>query len=276
VESKSIPIGRQIVGLGWFLYLVATCLVLGTAMAISAYAPALLISLGIPKFRAVSDAILQRTVAFMLRAQPWLRFDGSALTRAFAALGGVDSGRRPGLLLVSNHRSHLDTFLLLGRIPGVHVLAKRGLFAVPFLGLVMWTSRQIPVRRRSLKSFVEAMDEIGVRLAAGEIVHVFPEMTRASAGSNGVAPFNPGPFLVAMRLGVPILPLAMTGTSDVWPKGSFSLRAGRPVRAFALAPIRPADFSRFESAKDLAEYCRLEIESVYRNETNPVPREATA
>jgi len=256
---------ESIFGLGWFFYLVLSCLILGFGMGLSCYCAALLISLAFPSFRRVSDRILQWTVAFMLSVQPWLRFDGKELSRAYLNLSASTSAPgQPGILLISNHRSHLDTFLLLGRISGVRVLAKRGLFAVPFLGLVMWTSRQIPIRRKSLKSFVEAMDEIGERLAAGETVHVFPEMTRANADFDGVADFNPGPFLTAMKIGAPILPLAMLGTSETWPKGSFALRRGANVNVKALAPIRAEDYSRFLGAKELAEFCRTGIESAYR------------
>lgn len=269
MESKSIPIGERIVGFGWFFYLVSSCLVLGTAMGLSGYCLALLISLGFPAFRRVSDAILQGTISFMLSIQPWLDFDGLEFRNVYSELEKTARDRKTGILIVSNHRSHLDTFLLLARIPGVRVLAKRGLFAVPFLGLVMWTSRQIPVRRKSLKAFVAAMDEIGERLAAGETVHVFPEMTRSAPGYPGVAGFNPAPFLTAMRVGAPILPLAIVGTSETWPKGSFALRKGGSVRVKPLAPIHPSEFTRFGGAKELAEHCRSEIETAFREMKSP-------
>lgn len=264
MESKSIPIGDRIVGFGWFFYLVASCLVLGTAMGLTGYCLSLLISLGFPPFRKVSDAILQGTVSYMMSIQPWLEYDGRQFKAAYNEAEAAARARKTGILLVSNHRSHLDTFLLLARIPGVRVLAKRGLFAVPFLGLVMWTSRQIPIRRKSLKSFVEAMDEIGERLAAGETVHVFPEMTRAAPDFGGVAGFNPAPFLTAMRVGAPILPLAILGTSETWPKGSFVLRKRGPITVRPLTPVAPGEFTRFASAKDLAEHCRSEIETAFR------------
>lgn len=230
-------------------------------MALVAYFPCLLISLGIPEFRAHADRILRKSVDLMLRTQSWLRFETADFERALAEARAVAARRGTGVLLVANHRSHLDMFLLLARVAGIRVLAKSGLFAVPFLGVIMWTSRQIPVRRRDLRAFVAAMDVIGERLAAGEVVHVFPEMTRAEPGFPGVAPFNPAPFLVAQKIGAPILPFVIRGTSAIWPKGSFAIRTGSAV-VDPLAPIvEPAAFS---GAKELAEECRAAIEAAYR------------
>jgi 1-acyl-sn-glycerol-3-phosphate acyltransferase len=254
VESKSF----RAAGFGWFAYLVTSSLGLGFAMGITAYWPPLLISLGFPRFRRYSDAVLQTVIAALLDLQPWLSFDYQAFDRALSEL---NRDRKTGVLLVSNHRSHLDTFLLLSRVRGIRVLAKRGLFFVPFLGFIMWTSRQIPVRRKNLKAFVSAMDTIADRLRAGEIVHVFPEMTRSPPEFRGVAPFNAAPFLVAMKVGVPIFPIAVRGTGETWPKGSFSLKPGTTVRLLPLASIPATRFSDFAGAKELAEFCRLEIES---------------
>jgi 1-acyl-sn-glycerol-3-phosphate acyltransferase len=232
-------------------------------MSLSGYGLALLISLVFPKFRVVSDEILRRTIALLLSGLPWLKFDSEEFDRAYAA-ARLTGGAKTGILLVSNHRSHLDTFLLLSRVRGIRVLAKRSLFAVPLLGLVMWTSRQIPVRRKHLKSFVSAMDTIGRRLAAGEVVHVFPEMTRAAPGFPGVAPFNPAPIRAAMKAGVPILPLVIQGTGEVWPKGAFAIRSGAEVRLRPLALIPPSRFGDFSGAKELSDFIRKEIEGADR------------
>jgi 1-acyl-sn-glycerol-3-phosphate acyltransferase len=282
VESKSFPVdstalshenrpvllpsgGARIAGFGWFLYLVFTSLLFGFAMGLSVYWLALLISLGFPRFRRVSDAILRRTISFLMGSQPWLQFEYREFMESYTSLRKrFPADGKTGILLISNHRSHLDTFLLLSRVPGIRVLAKRGLFAVPLLGMVMWTSRQIPVRRKDLKSFVHAMEEIGERLAAGEVVYVFPEMTRASPEFPGVAAFNPAPFLTAIKAGVPILPFAIRGTGETWPKGSFSFRRGFSVDLVPLPVIEAEAAKKYPGAKDLAEYCRTVIEAAYR------------
>ena len=261
MESKSIPIEARIAGLGWFLYLVLTSLVLGFGLGTLLYWPVRLISFAFPDLRPLSDRIMQKSISVLLGAQPWLAFGSREFARAISAVQDVGGDRKSGVLLVSNHRSHLDMFLLLARVPGIRVLAKRGLFAIPLLGFMMVASRQIPVRRKNLKSFVGAMDTIGERLAAGEIVHVFPEMTRSVPDFRGVAAFNPAPFLTAMKAGVPILPFLITGTSETWPKGSFALRPGTAVKLSPLTPIRREALPKFAGAKELAEFCRAEIEA---------------
>lgn len=261
MESKSIPIEAEIVGFGYFFYLILTSLIVGFGIGLSIYGTALLISLIFPPFRRVSDRILQKSIEFVMRIQFWMKFDSREFGRAYGDLRR--RGGAQGVLLVSNHRSHLDTFLLLAKVSGIRVLAKRELFAVPLLGFVMWTSRQIPVRRKNLGAFVSAMDAISDRLRAGEVVHVFPEMTRAPAEFRGVAGFNAAPFLTAMKVGVPIFPFAIAGTAAAWPKGSFSLKGGTRVALVPLSPIAPDDFVRFAGAKELAEHCRAEIETAY-------------
>jgi 1-acyl-sn-glycerol-3-phosphate acyltransferase len=260
VESKSIPIGTRIIGLGWFFYLVVTSLVWGLGLSLVLYWPVRLISFVFPKASGLADRVLQRSISVLMAGQPWLKFDSREFFRVIEALQAASPNGKTGILLVSNHRSHLDMFLLLSRVPGIRVLAKRGLFAVPLVGFMMVATRQIPVRRKNLGSFVTAMDTIAERLAAGEVVHVFPEMTRSAPDFLGVGAFNPAPFLMAMKVGVPILPFVITGTAETWPKGSFALRPGSLARIRSLTPIRREALSKFSGAKELAEFCRREIE----------------
>ena len=200
-------------------------------------------------------------VTFLMRIQVWmhLEMDLSTLEPILNA--------RPakGCLLVSNHRSHLDTFLLLSRVPGIRLLAKRTLFFVPLLGLVMWISGQIPVRRNDLRSFLRALDRIDRALRDGIAVHVFPEMTRCEPGARTLAPFTLAPFARAIECGVPIVPIVLCGTDRAWPKGSYGIRSGMKVRLVALPPLYPQDYP---SAEALTRAAREKISERLRDLMN--------
>ena len=140
---------------------------------------------------------------------------------------------------------------------GIRVLAKSALFRIPFLALMMRTSRQIRVDHADLGAWVRAMDEVAARLGRGETVHIFPEMTRCPRGFVGVRPFALAPFLAALKEGAMVLPIVIKGTDEVWPKGRFELNFRMPVHVRTLSPLHPADFA---SAKELMTAARQQIE----------------
>ncbi|NJL24873.1 MAG: 1-acyl-sn-glycerol-3-phosphate acyltransferase [Calothrix sp. SM1_5_4] len=175
-----------------------------------------------------------------MRVQPWLR--------AEVDLAVPREGGR-GVLVVSNHRSHLDAFILLSRIPGVRILAKSALFRIPFLALMMRSTRQIRVERGRLDAWGLAMTEVGRRLNAGEVVHVFPELTRCEPGFSGTRPFVAGPFLAAIQNDALVVPVVFKGTDRAWPKGVFGVGYAEPVVAKSLPPLRARDFANAEALK---------------------------
>lgn len=186
-----------------------------------------------------ADVVMCRGIRFLMWTQFWLR--------ARVEIRKVSGN--PGVLMVSNHRSHLDVFMLLSRVHGIRVLAKSSLFKIPFLGWMMHASRQIPVARGSVVGFTKAMDEIRSRLRQGETVHVFPEMTRCPGGFEGLLPFALAPFHAAIQEGALIQPLVIQGTDSYWPREIFGIRRGSGVNIRSLDPISAKDFTSAESLK---------------------------
>jgi 1-acyl-sn-glycerol-3-phosphate acyltransferase len=180
-----------------------------------------------------------------MKLQPWFN--------AEVALDAVASKSDHARLLVSNHRSHLDAFILLSRVPGVRIFAKSALFNVPFLGLMMRASRQIPVKRGRIEAFWKAIETVRTRLQNGETVHVFPEMTRCAPGTNGTLEFSTAPFLTAMQTGTPVTPIVFKGTDGVWPKGAWGLAYRQPVTARALEALDPSAFESADALKHEAQ-----------------------
>lgn len=223
----------------WLLYFLITIALIGFSVSVMFYFPIIWLSRFFPAIKGKHDRNLQLGIWLLMHVQPWFK------ARVRIELPQTENG----ILLVSNHRSHLDVFVLLSRIPGIRVLAKSSLFKIPFLGTFMRASRQIRVERGRLDAWVGAMREVGERLKAGERVHVFPEMTRCNPGLPGIQNFTSGPFLVAIQEDVSVVPIVFKNTDGVWPKGDAGLTFRAPVEVSTLEPLRARDFSTADALK---------------------------
>ena len=127
--------------------------------------------------------------------------------------------RHGGVLVVSNHQSHLDAPLVGVGFPRLMVfMARRTLFRFRPFGWLIGSLGAIPIDREGFAlSGIRATIEW---LRRGEPLLVFPEGTRSRDGNLGV--FKPGLSLVARRAKVPILPAAIEGAYQAWPRAARS------------------------------------------------------
>ncbi len=121
-------------------------------------------------------------------------------------------------VVVANHESTADPFLLSHLPWDMRWIAKQELFKIPVIGWLMKFGGDIPLRRGERDSVKQMMDEAKRTLAAGMPVMLFPEGTRSPDGA--LLPFKDGAFQLAIDAGVPVLPLAVAGTRNCRPKGS--------------------------------------------------------
>jgi 1-acyl-sn-glycerol-3-phosphate acyltransferase len=123
--------------------------------------------------------------------------------------------RGGGLLLVSNHQSHLDPVLAgVSCNRQMSSLARDTLFRVPVLRTIIRWLDAIPLDREGVG--LAGVKETLRRLKRGEMVLVFPEGTRTPDGQLGR--LKPGFCALARRTGVPIQPMAIAGAFDAWPR----------------------------------------------------------
>lgn len=125
---------------------------------------------------------------------------------------------RRGYVVVSNHESTADPFLLSHLPWDMRWVAKQEIFDLPVLGRLMKYGGDIPLRRGDRASVVAMLAECRRTLAHGMSVMMFPEGTRSADGSLG--PFKPGAFELALSARAPVLPIAIAGTRECRPKGS--------------------------------------------------------
>lgn len=163
-----------------------------------------------------------------VRLNPLWKFETAGRT--------VADPRRP-YVVVSNHESWADIFLISTLPWEMKWLSKDTVFRVPCLGWMMWMANDIPVRRGERSSAARAFGAARNRLAKRVSVMIFPEGTRSRDGS--LLPFKDGAFRIAIETATPILPLAVAGTRRAMAKGSFRFQRSR-ARVEVLDPIETA------------------------------------
>ncbi|PYP81591.1 MAG: 1-acyl-sn-glycerol-3-phosphate acyltransferase [Gemmatimonadetes bacterium] len=159
-----------------------------------------------------------------------------ALTRLwrFETEGEPPEGPRRPYVVVSNHESYADIFLMSHFPWEMKWLSKHTIFNIPVMGWMMRMALDVPVRRGQRESAIAALTECRDRLARRVSVMIFPEGTRSR--TDELLPFKDGAFHLAIQSRVPILPVAIAGTRDCMAKGSFAFRRAH-AKARVLAPI---------------------------------------
>ena len=158
-----------------------------------------------------------------------VRWWASVWLRAAGARVVVDGLERAdpaaSYVVVSNHQSSLDPIVHLRVLPlSLRALAMRELFRFIVLGRAMRTVGMIEVDRDS-PDFGH-IDEAAARsLAAGHSLLVYPEGRISPDGTIGE--FKDGAFIVAVTNHVPVLPVAIHGSSRIWPPGRLAVRSGQ-------------------------------------------------
>lgn len=141
--------------------------------------------------------------------------------------------RLPGggsFVIASNHESFYDVAVLFTSLPmPLRFLAKRNLFRVPFLGWSMAAAGFVPVDRRDGSHGKEVLGAALRRLEGGRSLVVFPEQTRTRTGE--LSPFKSGAAVFAIKAGLPLLPVGISGTHRVHPRGNFHVTPGPVVVA---------------------------------------------
>jgi len=129
-------------------------------------------------------------------------------------------------VFVSNHLSYMDSPVILANIPvQFRFLAKSGLFRIPLLGTHLTSAGHIPVPRDNARAAVKTMTTAAQAIRDRSIsLLIFPEGGRSPNGE--LADFKEGAAYIAIRAGVPIVPIALKGTREVLPFGSGHVRSG--------------------------------------------------
>ena len=163
---------------------------------------------------------------------------------------------RPAML-VANHQSLGDIPVLYGLKRHFKWVSKAAIFKLPIIGWNMRMNRYVRLVRGNRRSVAQMLDDCKAHLLQGSSILMFPEGTRSKDGQ--LRPFKPGSFLLARKLGVPVVPIVLDGTVNALPKDGWVMKMNqrRPIRISVLPPVEPAAFG--EDAGELAEQIRTQM-----------------
>jgi 1-acyl-sn-glycerol-3-phosphate acyltransferase len=141
---------------------------------------------------------------------------------AVEGLSLIDPDRN--YLFLSNHQGNLDGPLLyIATRRNLRAVIKQELMRIPLLSPVLKKVDFVPVDRSDPIRAHASVDRAAELLQSGLSFFAFPEGTRSRDGRLGI--FKKGVFVMAIKSGVPIVPVTIHNSRDIQPPGSFALRA---------------------------------------------------
>lgn len=143
-----------------------------------------------------------------------------------------------------NHSSMMDIIILYRLFMHFKWVAKKELLRVPFMGWNMFLNGYLTIDRKSPASQIKMMKNGEKLLKQGSSIMIFPEGTRSMDGSLGK--FRDGAFILSQKCHIPIVPIAIQGTRDVFSDGTLRFRRVYKMNVTILDPLLPAEE---ESAK---------------------------
>ena len=161
---------------------------------------------------------------------------GVRIEREVAA--GLDPAGQ--FIFMPNHQRLYDIPAVIATLPvETRIMAKHSLFRVPVLGWALRLGGFIPVDRKDRRHAKEAFAAATDRLRRGSSVLLFPEETRSLDGR--LLPFQRGGFLLALKSGLPVVPVGVEGTLSVRRRGEWRIRPRRVAVRYG-TPIDPRNY----------------------------------
>lgn len=144
-------------------------------------------------------------------------------------------------IYVGNHQSTIDIPAHFVSLPvNFRFVAKSQLKYVPLIGWYLWAAGHIFINRSNRQSAISSLEEAARKIRAGTSIFLYPEGTRSDDGS--VLPFKKGPFALALKARVPVVPVTIEGSGKLMPKNSWRITPG-PIRVKIGKPIDTTAFA---------------------------------
>jgi 1-acyl-sn-glycerol-3-phosphate acyltransferase len=178
-------------------------------------------------------ALATMAVAIVSSASPLIDVIIRVWARSLVAAAGIDLrtegtervDRAQRYILVANHYSYFDIPCIFAAIPQpIRFMAKVSLFKIPIFGWAIGRAGFIPIDRQNRRTAVKSFDLAAQRIRKGNTIVVFPEEGRSR--ERAMRPFQRGGFLLALKSELPILPIAVDGTFDVFRVGAKRITPG--------------------------------------------------
>lgn len=143
-------------------------------------------------------------------------------------------------IFMANHQSGFDILIVQAHLDTYFAwIAKKELFSIPVFGHAMKRSGYIPIDRKNFVRAMRSISDAARIIREGKSVMTFPEGTRSMDGQ--IHPFKKGVFHLALKAGVPIVPVTIIGSGEIMPKKSLRVHPGKVV----LVIDRPIDVTGY-------------------------------
>jgi 1-acyl-sn-glycerol-3-phosphate acyltransferase len=190
-------------------------------------------------------------------ARWWCRFIAWSIFARIRVVGTEHVRPGQAYVYMANHASLIDTPALFAYLPyPFRIMAKRELFWIPFMGWHLRAAGHFPVDRRDARRAARSVRAVIDGIRDGRSLAVFPEGTRSPDGR--LQEFKSGAFRIAIKAGVPIVPVAIRGAFELLPKTSLAPMPG-PIDVVIGEPIETTEYH--DSITALIERTRRAIQS---------------
>ena len=170
-------------------------------------------------------------------------------------------------LFAANHTSSADAPAVVGAIPcRIVILLKESLFKWPIVGQAFRSAHFIPVNRSARDAAIASVEKATESLKAGQSFLIYPEGTRSPDGR--LQEFKKGAVMMAIKAGVPIVPMACSGAHRIMEKNSLVIHPGEIVVEF-LEPIDASKYS-LEERDILNERLRMAMAAALPPDQQPI------
>ncbi len=224
----------------------------GQALSATLYGPLAILCIPLPA--VLRSQIIGGWAYFVVW---WLRIT----CRITHEVSGIENLPQQPCVILSKHQSAWETIGYQVIFPAQTWVLKKELLWIPLFGWGLAATRPIAINRNAgIKALEEVVNKGVERLRGGRYVVVFPEGTRVRPGETGR--YNPGGALLAIKAGVPILPVAHNA-GECWPRRGFIKRPGT-IQVVVGPPIE----STGRRARDLIGTAEAWIESTMKTLTS--------
>ncbi len=170
-------------------------------------------------------------------------------------------------IFAANHTSSADAPAVVWSIPRrIAILLKRSLFKYPIVGQAFHLAQFIPVDRFNRDSAIASMEKATEAIRAGQSFLIYPEGTRSSDGR--LQEFKKGTAVMAIKAGVPLVPIACSGAHRVMEKRKLNIKPGEITVEF-LAAIDASQYT-FEERDALTRRLHDEIAAALPPDQRPL------
>ena len=210
------------------------------------------------------------TLVHSYSAVPWARIMLWVSGIRVKAEGQENADPGVPCVYMSNHQSYFDILALLAYVPvSFKFIVKQELMRIPIFGLAMRRAGYIGIERKDHRKAIQSMNKAAEKMRNGVSVLIFPEGTRSVDGR--LQEFKRGGFILAIKSGCAIVPVALNNSYRIAPKGSLRINK-MPMDIHIGKPISVKDYTKKETHQLMDRVREAMLSHIDQADPDPGPR----